>query len=156
MKTDKPKVEETIGKFGRTGRMIFGILFLGITILVFMVSSDNPLVDIISSASVFVGITMIYFLIHRALESNLVSVNPLGGAILANGIVGIIMGYGYFFQILPVFIGSTAYVGITLLIASYKKFPGCEVMSLPAVMTNKHTSLPCLVFTPIDNLEKKS
>ncbi|RMG31666.1 MAG: hypothetical protein D6732_14470 [Methanobacteriota archaeon] len=141
------------GPIGRTGRAVMGILFLAITLRVFLVSTRDFLADALASAVAFLGIFIVYYALHRLIESGRVTLNGFSAAVLANGIVGSTMGLGYFLQNLPLFIGSTLYIGITLLISSYRKYPGCEVMSLPALLTRKHTSLPCLVFSQIDKWE---
>ncbi len=144
----------TTGPIGMTTRAILGVLFLALTIRVFIVSNkQNLLISLILSFSVFILITFIYFVLHKLIESKKIQLNSFVAASLANGIVGAFMGLGYFLQNLELFVGSTSYVGITLLITSYKRYTGCEVMSLPAVLTKKHTPMPCIVFTPIDKWE---
>lgn len=52
------------------------------------------------------------------------------------------------------FIGAAAYVGLSLLPAAWRADPGCEVMTLPAVLLGRHNTLPCILFTPLDALER--
>ena len=33
--------------------------------------------------------------------------------------------------------------------------PGCEVMAIPGLLFGKHTELACLIFSPLDRLERK-
>ncbi len=142
------------GPIGMTTRTILGILFLALAIRVFIVSNKpNLLMSLILSLSVFILITLIYLVLHKLIESKKIQPNKYAAATLANGIVGAFMALGYFLQNLELFVGSTTYVGITLLISSYKRYTGCEVMSLPAVLTKKHTPMPCILFTPIDKWE---
>ena len=35
------------------------------------------------------------------------------------------------------------------------RWPGCEVMTLPALIFGKRTNLACAIFTPIDEIENK-
>lgn len=135
------------------GRAVVGILFLALSLRSFLFSKNDGFIDLAYSLMVLIGISVIYFLLHRLIESGKIRLNGFNGALLANGIVGLVMGIGYAMQNLPIFLGSTLYIGVTLLISSYRRYTGCEVISLPAVLTKKHTSLPCIVFTPIDKWE---
>jgi hypothetical protein len=47
------------------------------------------------------------------------------------------------------------YIGASLIVMAARGDPGCEVMTLPNVILGKETELPCLLFSPIDALEKK-
>jgi len=33
--------------------------------------------------------------------------------------------------------------------------PGCEVMAIASLLFRKHTELACLIFSPLDTLERK-
>jgi len=52
-------------------------------------------------------------------------------------------------------LGALTYPGIALIVTSLRADAGCEVMSLPGPIFNRHTHLTCLFFSPIDWFEGK-
>ncbi len=52
-------------------------------------------------------------------------------------------------------LAAVTFLGVSLLIAALRADSGCEVMSIPAAVLGKHTELACLVFSPVDKLERK-
>ena len=73
------------------------------------------------------------------------------GAILAFGpfLAVFFIGYGG-----PAATGALTFISVSLIIAAVRSDSGCEVMSIPAVFLRKHTHLCCIVFSPIDWVEK--
>lgn len=51
--------------------------------------------------------------------------------------------------------GALLFLGVSLLAAALRADPGCEVMSLPALLFGRRTHLVCLLFSPIDWAERK-
>jgi hypothetical protein len=47
------------------------------------------------------------------------------------------------------------FVGLSLLVAGMRGDAGCELMSIPSALFNKHCRLPCVMFSPVDWLERK-
>jgi len=47
------------------------------------------------------------------------------------------------------------FLGISLVIGGVRAAPGCEVMAIRSVLFRKHTELACLIFSPLNNLERK-
>ena len=74
------------------------------------------------------------------------------GAIIANVpiLAVFFIGYGG-----PAATGALTYLSTALIIAAIRADAGCEVMSIPALFTGKHTSLGCFLFSPIDWIERK-
>lgn len=52
-------------------------------------------------------------------------------------------------------VGILAFYGISLLLAAVRGDGGCEVMSLPNLVFQQTTHLPCLLFSPLDRLEER-
>ena len=48
-----------------------------------------------------------------------------------------------------------ALLGVSLLFAAVRGDAGCELMSIPAALFGKRSQLACIVFSPIDWLERK-
>jgi hypothetical protein len=40
-------------------------------------------------------------------------------------------------------------------VAGVRAVPDCEVMAIPGVLFGKRTELACLIFSPLDKLERK-
>jgi hypothetical protein len=49
---------------------------------------------------------------------------------------------------------SSAYIGLSLLLQTIRGDGGCEVMTIPAVMVGRRTHLMCILFAPVDWVEK--
>ena len=52
-------------------------------------------------------------------------------------------------------LAALTFLGISLVVAGVRADPGCDVMAIPGALFGKHTELPCLVFSPLDRLERK-
>jgi hypothetical protein len=42
-----------------------------------------------------------------------------------------------------------------LVVAGVRAVPGCELMAIPGVFFRKNSELACLIFSPLDKLERK-
>lgn len=51
-------------------------------------------------------------------------------------------------------LGVLGFFGVSLLVASLRGDPGCEVTSIPTLLFRRPAHLPCLVFSPLDRLEE--
>lgn len=54
----------------------------------------------------------------------------------------------------PVKLGVFGFFGVSLLVASLRGDPGCEVTSISTLLFHRPVHLPCLVFSPLDRLEE--
>ncbi len=52
-------------------------------------------------------------------------------------------------------LAACTFLAISLVVAGVRADPGCEVMAIPGALFGKHTELACLVFSPLDRLERK-
>ena len=52
-------------------------------------------------------------------------------------------------------LAAVTFLGISLVVAGLRAAPGCEVMAIPGLLFGKHTELACLIFSPLDRLERK-
>ncbi|MGH8320237.1 MAG: hypothetical protein ACREUL_20100 [Steroidobacteraceae bacterium] len=50
-------------------------------------------------------------------------------------------------------LGALLFFGLSLTLAGIRGDPGCEVMSIPALLFRRRTRLVCLLFSPLDWLE---
>jgi len=98
------------------------------------------------------ALLLIYLLLHFFIFRFAPKFNSIIGAILAFGplLAVFFIGYGG-----PAATGALTYLAAALLIAAIRGDGGCEVMSVPALFTGKHTHLACLLFSPIDWCESR-
>ena len=47
------------------------------------------------------------------------------------------------------------FLGMSLLIAARQAAPGCELMAIPDLLFGRNAEMPCLIFSPLDWLERK-
>lgn len=97
------------------------------------------------------GLIFFYLALHFLILKMEVKINRIVGAILAFGpfLSVFFIGYGG-----PAATGALTFLSASLLLAGIKGDSGCEVMSIPALFTGKHTHLACLLFSPIDWCER--
>jgi len=149
-------MSERTGWIGRLFRLVFGSALILAAIPVVMQASSGFL---LRAFFVFLGLFLLYALIHFPVLEFSQNINRWVGAVLANVPVLIVFLLGV--TGVPVLgegagqIAVIVYVGIALLIAGIRADPGCEVMSLPNLLFRGQTHLACLVFSPIDWLEDK-
>ncbi|MDH3711853.1 MAG: hypothetical protein OER04_18335 [Cyclobacteriaceae bacterium] len=99
-----------------------------------------------------IGLVLFYLLFHFIISEFIPKINPVVGAIIAfvPFLAVFFIGYGG-----PAATGALTFLAVSLLLAAVRADPGCEVMSIPAVFSGKHTHLACLLFSPIDWCENK-
>ena len=133
---------------GRLLRFVVGGLLLA---LVFPYYRAENWVSIVITLGVALGLVALYLLIHLFIWNYLPSLNQYLGALLAwvPGLLLFVLG-GVHGQVAVV-----TYVGVSLLLASARADPGCEVMSIPNLIFEMPAHLACLVFSPVDWLEAK-
>lgn len=96
------------------------------------------------------GTTVFYGIVHLVVERYGAHLNRWFGALLAVTPVVLVFALG----------GSVgravavAYVGVSLLLQAVRGDGGCEVLAIPAIVLRRRTHLICLLFSPIDWVEK--
>jgi hypothetical protein len=111
------------------------------------------------SLLLMLGLACFYSLIHVVLSRRIVAVAPCFGAIVANGLLVALYIAGA--SGLPSVghgkgqLAAVTFLGISLVVAGVRAVPGCEVMAIPGLLFGKHTELACLIFSPLDRLERK-
>ena len=133
---------------GRILRLALGIFFVTEVVPVYMqVTTEGILIRLGWALTLLV----FYILLHFGLIKYGLKINSLIGAILAFGpfLAVFFIGYGG-----PAATGALTFIAVSLIIAAIRSDSGCEVMSVPSLLTGKHTHLSCLLFSPIDWFEK--
>lgn len=139
---------------GRALRILLGVvLIVYVTPVYFRV----PVGVVVGSLLLMLGLIGAYSLIHIGVSRRIVG--PCVGAILAAGLLVALYVAGA--SRLPILgrgkgqLAAVAFLGISLVIAGACAAPGCEVMAIPSLLFGKHTELACLIFSPLDSLERK-
>ena len=113
----------------------------------------------VGSLLLMLGLIGVYSLIHIAVSRTIIAVAPWLGAVVANGLLAAVYIAGAFDS--PIVghgkgqLAAITFLGISLIVAGVRAAPGCEVMAIPGLLFGKHTELACLIFSPLDRLERK-
>ncbi len=134
---------------GRIFRFLLGTFFIT---EVWPVYQNVSIEGAVIRAGWAVGLLILYIFLHIIISKFTPRIYRITGSILAFvPIVAVFfIGYGG-----PAATGALTFLAITLIVAAIRADPGCEVMSIPALFYGKHTHLACLLFSPIDWIERK-
>jgi hypothetical protein len=136
-------------------------IVLGLTLIVYVapVYFQIPARISVRVLLLMLGLLGAYSLIHILISRRIIFLGPCVGAIVAVGLLillctvswpGIsILGRG------QGELAAVTFLGISLVVAGLRAAPGCEVMAIPGLLFGKHTELACLIFSPLDRLERK-
>ncbi len=113
----------------------------------------------IGAALLMLGLLAVYSLLHVVVLRRLVALSPGLGAFVGLGTLvavylagapgGPLLGRG------EGELAAGTFLGVSLLVAGVRADPGCEVMSIPSALFRKRAELACLVFSPLDALERR-
>ena len=145
----KTEVKHQALPVGRILRIAMGAFFLYEVHDVYLTIDINGISIRVAWA---IALVLFYSLLHYVVRNHARNFNPILGALLAWApvVVVYILGYGG-----PAATGALTFLGLTLVLAGIRGDSGCEVMSFPALFTGKHTHFYCLMFSPLDWLERK-
>src|SRR5437899_9465588 len=113
----------------------------------------------VGSLLLTLGLIGIFSLIHIVVSRRIVAFGPFLGAIVANGLLVALYVAGA--SELPILghgkgqLAAVTFLGVSLVVAGVRAAAGCELMAVPGVLFGKHTELACLIFSPLDRLERK-
>jgi hypothetical protein len=105
------------------------------------------------------ALTGFYSLIPIVLSWRIARFSPFLGTIVAS--VLLVALYVAGFSRLSILGGgkgqlaAVTFLGISLVVAGVRAAPGCELMAIPDLLFGKNTELMCLIFSPLDRLERK-
>ena len=141
---------------GRALRILLGVvLMVYVTPVYFRVSVRVAL----GSLLLVLGLIAVYALIHIVVSQRIVPFGPCLGAVVAAGVLVALYVVGA--SELPILgrgkgqLAAVTFLGVSLVVAGVRAAPGCEVMAIPGVLFGRHTELACLIFSPLDTLERK-
>jgi hypothetical protein len=140
------------------GRALRIVLGLALMVYVTPVYLQVQVRVAVGSLLLMLGLIAVYSIIHvvsRGIVAlgrcfgAVVALGPLFGMYFAGGPGSPILGYG------EGRLAAVTFLGVSLVVAGVRATPGCEVMAIPGLLFGKHTELACLIFSPLDRLERK-
>ena len=141
------------------GRVLRILLGLALMVYVAPVYFRVPVRVAVGSLLLMLGLIGVYSLIHIVVSRRIVAFGPCLGAVVAVGFLVALYVAGA--SGLPILgrgkgqLAAVTFLGVSLVVAGVRAAPGCEVMAIPGLFFGKHTELACLIFSPLDRLERK-
>ncbi len=141
---------------GRVLRIVLGLVLIAYVAPVYF---QVPVRVTVGSLLLVLGLIGVYSLIHMVVSRRIVDFGPFLGAIVGNGLLIVLYFAGG--SGLPFFghgkgqLAAVTFFGVSLVVAGVRAAGGCEVMAIPGLLFGKHTELACLIFSPLDRLERK-
>jgi hypothetical protein len=141
------------------GRVLRTLLGLVLMVYVAPVYFQVPVRVAMGSLLLMLGLIGVYSLIHIAVSRRIVAFGPCLGAVVAMGLLVALYVAGA--SELPILgrgkgqLAAATFLGVSLVVAGVCAAPGCELMAIPGLFFGKHTQLACLIFSPLDRLERK-
>ena len=141
---------------GRTLRLLLGLaLMIYVTPIYFRV----PVLLAVGAWLLVLGLIGVYSLINIIVSRRIVAFGPYLGAVVALGLLVALYVAGA--SRLPILgrgkgqLAALTFLGVSLVVAGVRAVSGCELMAIPGIFFGKHTELACLIFSPLDRLERK-
>jgi|SRR6266571_1472291 len=141
------------------GRALRILLALALTAQVVPVYLREGLPLAIRALLLVVGVIGVYSLVPVLASRRIVAFGPGLGSV--QGLVPLVALYVAGGTGAPLLgrgagqLAAVTYLALSLVVAGVRADPGCEVMAIPGVLFGKHTELACLIFSPLDRLERK-
>jgi hypothetical protein len=113
----------------------------------------------VGSLLLILGLIGVYSLIHIVVSRRIIVFGPCPGAVVAAGFLVALYAAGS--SELPILgsgkgqLAAVTFLGVSLVVAGVRAAPGCEVMAIPSLLFGKRSELACLIFSPLDSLERK-
>jgi len=100
-----------------------------------------------------------YCTIHIVVSRRVAAFGPYFATILVHALLVALYVAGFFRT--PVVGGgkgqlaAVTFFGVSLIVAGVRAVAGCELMAIPDLFLRKDVELACLIFSPLDKLERK-
>jgi len=141
------------------GRALRTLLGLVLIVYVTPVYFQVPVRLSVRVLLLMLGLTGVYSVIHVVVSRRIIAFGPCLGAVVVVGLLvalfiasvpgSPILGHG------EGKLAAVTFLGISLVVAGVRAAPGCELMAVPGLLFGKHTELACVIFSPLDKLERK-
>ena len=105
------------------------------------------------------GLIGLYVLIHILVSRQISSFGPSLGAFVGSGVLVALYVAGA--SALPIVghgegqLAAVTFLSISSVLAGVRSTPGRELMAILDVVLGKHTQVACLIFSPLDGLERR-
>jgi len=141
---------------GRALRILLGLALMAYVVPVYFQIPARISVRVLL---LMLGLLGAYSVIHILISRRIFAFDPCLGAVVAAAfLVALYVGGATGLPIIGHGVGELAavtFLSVSLLVAGVRATPGCEVMAIPGLLLGKHTELACLIFSPLDRLERK-
>ncbi len=140
---------------GRILRFLLGALFLAWA----LPPRGTPLAAMLPAVGVALALLAFYVLIHLGLARRSGPLRPALGLLIAIGPPALVFALGLPGG--PIFghgegaVGMLLYIGVSLVVMALRADPGCETTALPNALFRRPVYLPCILFSPIDAIERR-
>ena len=142
---------------GRALRVLLGLVLIAYLAPVYF---RVPTRVAVGSLLLILGLIGVYSLIHFVVARRIIIAFSPRLTTVAVHVLFVALYVAGAFR-LPIFghgagqLAAVAFLGISLVVAGVRAVPGCGLMAIPDVFFRRDTELPCLVFSPLDRLERK-
>lgn len=140
---------------GRALRLLLGLALVAVVVPVY-VRVDGAFV--LGTVLVVLGLIAAYALVDALLSRPGARVNRWLGAVMAvtpvtavyvlGSPAGVLFGRG------EGQLAALTFLSASLFVAAVRADPGCEVMSIPGMLLGRRSHLACLLFSPVDSIER--
>jgi hypothetical protein len=141
---------------GRALRILIGLALIAYVTPVFF---RVPLRFTGKVLLLMLGLIGVYSLLHIVVSRRIVAFGSSLGAVVAAGLLVALYVIGVHGSLIfgrgEGALAVITFLGISLIVAGVRAAPGCEVMAIPSLLFRKHSELACLIFSPLDSLERK-
>jgi len=154
--TMSPKQPNRAPPVGRVLRILLGLLVI---VYVTPIYLRLPLRVFVGSLVLMIGLILAYSAINLVVSRRVAAFGPYLAAVLVHALL--VASYVAGFSRAPVVGGgkgqlaAVTFLGISLVIAGIRGLAGCELMAIPDLFVRKDAELACLIFSPLDKLERR-
>jgi hypothetical protein len=158
--------ESEMGPVGRVLRILLGgyltlialphYLFPGVKLTFLGSTYLSDYASVVLALTMTLGFLVFYLLLHRASTTYAKNLNEWLGASIANIPPLAVFVIAAFLGLGSMQIAVFTYVGLAMLLAGWRKDKGCEVMSPANALLGRPTHFACILFSPIDWVEKRT
>jgi hypothetical protein len=139
---------------GRALRLLLGVVLLAYVVPVYFRMNVSTAGRVLL---LLLGLVGLYSLLQIGVSRRVV--RPGVGAVVGTGLLfALFVAGGTGAPLLGRGVGQLAaltFLGLSLVVAGVRADPGCEVMAIPGLLFGQHAELACLIFSPLDRLERK-
>ena len=135
------------GIIGRTLRLMAGLLLGWITFTVLQMEQRPFHLPALAGLG---GVTLFYLVALFGLDRYGAGLNRWNGSLVALAPLVVLFLLGGSF----IRVGCAAYIGLSMLLQTFRADAGCEALSIPTALLRRRTRFAGILFAPIDLVER--